>query len=245
MSKISLINAGKRMGKTQIIHGLNMEISISPSKMYGFIGPNGSGKTTTMKLISGLYFPNQGKIACENTSLEYDKWAKANVAYIPAGERGLFFKNSVYDNAMYYGIIKGASPTEIKKNIALFSKSLKITNLLDKRVEQLSTGQKKKAQLLCAISTGKKLLLLDEPSLGLDMDSSIELQSLLTEVFKTLNTSIFISSHDVNFLSGIVDNYYFIFDGTIKSSFSTFYDTKQLEKEYYRLKEESLNEGSL
>src|SRR5690625_1519384 len=236
MSKISLINAGKKIEKTQIIKNLNMEISINPPKMYGFVGPNGAGKTYTMKLISGLYFPNKGRIEFENTSQRYDKWAKGNVAYIPAGERGLFYKNSIYDNAMYYGITKGTTPEEIKKNISLFSKRLGISEMLNRRVEQLSSGQKKKAQLLCAISTGKKLLLLDEPSLGLDMDSSDELQSILSDVLKMMNTSVFISSHDVNFLSKIIDNYFFIFDGTIKSHLSTFSDTKKLENEYHRLR---------
>lgn len=245
MSRISLKNAGKKIGKKQIVECINMDISITPPKRYGFVGPNGSGKTTTMKLISGLYYPNEGRVEIDNTSIKYDKWAKGNVAYIPAGERGLFYKNTVYDNAMYYGITKGSSPEKVIKNISFFSKKLRITNLLNRRVEQLSTGQKKKAQLLCAISTGKSVLLLDEPSLGLDLDSSIELQSILTDVFETLNTTIFISSHDVDFLSEIVDNYYFIFDGTIKSFISTNYNTKQLKQEYYRLKDDSAYEGNL
>lgn len=238
MSKISLINTGKKIEKSQIIKDLNMEISIDPPKMYGFVGPNGAGKTTTMKLISGLYFPNKGRIEFKNTSQRYDKWARGNVAYIPTGERGLFYKNSIYDNAIYYGVIKGTSPKEIKKNISLFSERLGISDMLNRRIEQLSSGQKKKAQLLCAISTGKKLLLLDEPSLGLDMDSSVELQSILHNVSKVMHSSIFISSHDVNFLSKIINNYYFIFDGTIKNYFSSYANTKEIENEYYRLKKE-------
>src|SRR5690625_5494650 len=110
MSKISLINAGKKIEKTQIIKNLNMEISINPPKMYGFVGPNGAGKTSTMKLISGLYFPNKGRIEFENTSQRYDNLSKGNVDYIPAGERGLFYNNFIFYIYMYYVLSNCITP---------------------------------------------------------------------------------------------------------------------------------------
>lgn len=236
MTKINLNEVEKFIDKKKILNKLNFSLDLTTPKIYGFVGPNGAGKTTTMKLLSGLYLQDKGKISFEGVEGEYFKWAKENIAYIGAGERGLFYKNTVYDNAMYYGVLKGTSPKVLKRNIKEYAEKLDFLDQLFNRIEQLSTGQKKKAQLICAISCGKKIMLLDEPSLGLDIDSTVELQNLIQETQESLSVTFFISSHNTNFLSKIAKNYYFIFKGTIVDQHYSEIETIDLENKYYELK---------
>lgn len=239
LEKIILKNIGRKIKKNQIFENINMEICLKPQRIYGFVGPNGSGKTTLMKLISGLYFQNKGEIQCTCTKEAYDLWARSNISYIPSDERGIFYKNTIFDNALYYGVIKGVPEKRLKKNIQKYAQDLDIIPLLNKRVEELSTGQKKKAQLLAALSTERKLLLLDEPSSGLDLDALKDLKETLLKIVSSVDTSIIVSSHDTKFLSDMIEHYFFLFNGTIIEKEFKDYDSNKLEITYHKLKGES------
>ncbi len=226
--KIYIKDIEKYYGDKKVINKLNSSFTLQEGNIYGIVGHNGAGKTTLFKILSGILLYNSGEISLDNGSgKDYLKWCKSNVAFILAGERGLRLKNTVYDNVIYYGVLKGSKLSSIKNNIKKYSKLFKIEDLLDRRIEELSTGEKKKAGILCGLCSNMQVIILDEPSLGLDIDSNESLKKMLVKISNDIKTTIIISSHDVNFLSSIANKYRFIVKG--KNIFSLENSMKESE----------------
>lgn len=210
MIKLEKIN--KYYKKKQVLYDFSTNIDIHGNSIIGLVGSNGSGKTTLIKVIAGILDYTTGKISVDNCKV-YEEWCKKNIVLIPAGERGLRYKNTVYDNAMYFAAMKGITSKKVKRLIYEYAELLNYTDFLSRRVETLSMGEKKKAMLLCGICTDMKVIIMDEPSNGLDVDARKEIESLIKMLSTKLNKVFLISSHDMTFLGNIADRYIFIFDG--------------------------------
>ncbi|MFA9396960.1 MAG: ATP-binding cassette domain-containing protein [Clostridiaceae bacterium] len=235
---ISITNLEKYYGKRKVISDFTTSFNIDQGNIYGLVGPNGAGKTTFLKVLTGLLEYKGGEIKLDsNIDGEYQNWSRKYIAFVSAGERGMRYKNTVYDNILYYGALKGSNPSVIKQNINTFSNVLNFENFLNKRVENLSTGEKKKAAILCGICSGMKVLILDEPSNGLDIDSSQDLLKIILNLVEQTNITIIISSHDVDFLSSIVKKYIFIFNGKNVLERDEKMSTEELRETYFKLKE--------
>lgn len=143
--KIKMDNVSKKYGNKIILEKLNFEL-ILDNRLISLLGPNGAGKTTIMKLLSGIVCPYKGRIIVQdedNQNIDYLKWAQEHVAYLSPDERYLGYKNTAIDNILYYGIIKGIDKTLILTNLERFSSQIESKGLLEKRIEEMSTGQKK------------------------------------------------------------------------------------------------------
>lgn len=228
----------KFYGKKKVLNDFSTTFEISKGNIYGLVGPNGAGKTTLMKTITGLLGYSNGKIKVDNdTENNYIKWCKGNIAFIPAGERGLRNKNNVYDNVMYYGVLKGKELSIVKKNYDYFADLLNFNQFSSCRIEQLSTGQKKKAGILCGLCCDLQVLILDEPSSGLDIDAMTELKSMLENLSKQYKTTIIISSHDTDLLSSIANKYVFIFNGENVYETEANLEYSELKQIYFEIRD--------
>lgn len=114
---------------------------------------------------------------------------------------------------------------------------LKYWNFLKRRIETLSMGEKKKAMLLCGLCTNMQSIIIDESSNGLDIDAQLEMKELIKNLSEKLNNIFIISSHDLDFLSGIVNYYVFIFHRRNIYEINEKMDTSEIRKEYIKIKE--------
>lgn len=215
MDKIQLLKVNKMYGNIQVLFDINWDINISNKGIIALMGENGAGKSTLLKIISGILHQNSGQILWDDNMKNYGKWARENIAYIQAGERGLRLKNTVYDNIMYYGLLKGKTIKSVKEKIDQYAIQINAEKLLKKRCEELSMGERKKAQILCGLCCSGKLLILDEPSTGLDIRSIIELKDILGKLYIERNICTIIASHDIYFLKDIGKEYVFLHEGKI------------------------------
>lgn len=230
MSNIEIRNLNKYYGDKQVLHNINWDIDYDNAGIISLMGENGAGKSTLLKILSGILKHNSGEIFVKECSRDYEKWAKENIAYIQAGERGLRLKNTVYDNVLYYGLLKGKNIRCVSDNIRKYSDYLDIKKLLDKRCELLSMGEKKKAQILCGLCCFGKLLILDEPSTGLDIRTIRELQEILRMIHEEQNICTIVASHDIYFLKDLSDSYVFLKQGKIKKIIDHKLSEKEIEK---------------
>lgn len=235
-------NLTRSYGKHPALSGLSADLELECGRVYGLIGPNGSGKTTLLKLLSGILSPSSGHISLTGESgafpsaepPSFSEWGPEYVVYIPAGERGLRYKNTVHDNVMYFCALKGKGYEETKLLLQRHAASLSCEKLLGRRVESLSLGQKKKASLLCGLCCGARLILMDEPSNGLDPQAEEELKRTIRETARRERVTFLISSHDLLLFEGLADRYLFLSEGRMKFSCDRQMNTEELKEAYAR-----------
>lgn len=203
-------NIYKKIGKRNIINGISLEIK--KGEIVGFIGPNGAGKTTTIKLILGLQKLTKGSVEING----YD----INQNFIKAIER----VGAIIENPDLYMYMSGYENLKVAKNYYdnieenRINEVLKIVGLDNRKkdkVSKYSLGMKQRLGIAEAILHNPNLLILDEPTNGLDPEGIIELRNLFRKLAHECNIGIFISSHNLNELENICDRIYIIKNGTI------------------------------
>src|SRR3954466_8057778 len=143
---------------------VDLSVSVPAGSIYGFIGSNGSGKTTTLRMIMHILLPDRGEIevlGSRDTAAARDK-----VGYLPE-ERGLYKKMTIRRVLRYYGRLKGASLPDIDGSIEYWMRRMELGSLLDRAIETLSKGMSQKIQFVAAVVANPSLLILDEPFSGL------------------------------------------------------------------------------
>lgn len=206
MNAIEIRSVSKRFGAVTAVNDLTLDVP--EGAIYGFIGPNGSGKTTTIRMIMNILLPDQGDIAVFG---QRSASVRDDVGYLPE-ERGLYKRMTVRRVLRYYGQLKGKSPAQLDPVIAQWLEKLQLTSWADKKVQALSKGMSQKVQFISSIVSSPKLLILDEPFSGLDPVNA----NALTEAVLGLRrqgTTIVFSTHDMGAAERLCDRIFMIFRG--------------------------------
>ncbi|AZT89330.1 ABC transporter ATP-binding protein [Caldicellulosiruptor changbaiensis] len=211
MSKaVEVISVYKRFGKKEVIKGVSFDID--EGETVGFVGPNGAGKTTTIKMMTGLIRPTDGQIKIFGHDVV--KEPLNAMRYVGC----IVEKPEVYE--FLTGFENMAQIARIyrigKEKIYEAAKFVGIDYALKEKAKKYSLGMKQRLALAMAILTEPKLLILDEPTNGLDPSGIIELRNLLRSLSKDKKTTIFISSHNLNEIEEICEKVIFIKDGKIE-----------------------------
>ena len=234
--EIQLAHVIKNYGTTEILHDVSLTLSVGGGAVLGLIGPNGAGKSTLMRLLSGITTINGGQLTIDDSeSHNYTRWAQRHTVYVPAGDRGLRNKLTLLENLQYFSALRCERFANVRQrfldNIKLFDAEA----LINKEFDQMSTGQKKKATLLVAISLEPSLILLDEPSNGLDMLAQVELMQLIKTVAQQSGKTIILSSHDPVLMSGVTTQYVFINGGRFIQTIDHTLSEAELRETYDQL----------
>ncbi len=215
MTAVHIEGVTKSFGEHVAVDALDLEVPLGA--VYGFIGPNGSGKTTTLRMIMRILHPDTGQISV----LGEDSLGSASdrVTYLPE-ERGLYKQMKVRDVLNFYAELKGAR--HCKANIDRWLDRLGLTEWADKKVQALSKGMSQKVQFIATVASKPELVLLDEPFSGLDPVNAEVLREAVLELRKEGATVIF-STHDMSMAEKLCDYIFMIYkgrkvlDGTLES----------------------------
>jgi ABC-2 type transport system ATP-binding protein len=207
MNAIALTNVTKRFNGTTAVDDLTL--TVPEGCIYGFIGPNGSGKTTTLRMIMHILLPDRGEIevlGSRDTSAARDR-----VSYLPE-ERGLYKKMTVRRLLRYYGRLKGRQLPDIDRSAEEWMTRMELSGLLDRHIETLSKGMSQKVQFVAAVIANPSLLILDEPFSGLDPVNAQVLKDAVLEIRRRGATVVF-STHDMGTAEKMCDRIFMIFRG--------------------------------
>lgn len=230
--EITLNNISRYYKNRLAVDDFTWTINFDNNNIFALIGPNGAGKTTILKIISGIYYFKSGEISTSSDPKDYPIWARDNISFLQSGDRGLRFRNSVYDNVRYFGALKGIDSKRVKELYESYSKLLSMEEFRDRNVGDLSTGEKKKASLLCCLCSDSKVIILDEPSDGRDIDAKLNLQNIILKVSKDTDRKFIISTHDLDFISDIADNYTFISKGKNTYQYSSQMTNEEIREKF-------------
>lgn len=196
----------------EVVKGVSF--GVSAGEIFAFLGPNGAGKTTTIKMITGLILPNSGTITINGRSTKDDSAALEDLGSVLEGNRNIYWRMTTFENLVYFNVHKG---TPLREARAAAEELLVKFNLKEKRdvqVRNLSRGMQQKLSIAIAIAHKPKLLLLDEPTLGLDVQATIEVIALM-EQLKDEGIAIVLTTHQLDVAQRLSDRIAIIEKGEI------------------------------
>ncbi len=202
---VELNQVTKTFGSHTAVNQLSL--NVPSGSVYGFIGPNGSGKTTTLRMIMNIYYPDSGAIRVFGESL-HGSWTD-RIGYLPE-ERGLYKKMSVRDILKFYGNLKNG--TDLNQKITDWLERFELTPWANKKVETLSKGMSQKVQFIATVITKPEMVILDEPFSGLDPVNAEVLKDAVLQLQRDGTTVIF-STHDMAVAEKMCNFIFMIFKG--------------------------------
>jgi len=203
---VSIQNLYKKFGKNQVLSGLNLEIK--EGGIFAVLGPNGSGKTTLIKSVLGMVIPNKSEITVQGENIKKNSNYRHNIDYLP--QIANFPSNLKVKELIKMIKDLRKNTTEDERLITLF----KLEPFLDKKLGHLSGGTKQKVNIVLTFMFDSPLIILDEPTTGLDPISLIRLKELI-QAEKAKGKTILITSHIMSFVEEVSDEIVFILEGKI------------------------------
>ena len=208
---IEVRNLKKVYGTQAAVNGISF--SIKTGEIIGFLGPNGAGKSTTMKMITGLFSPTEGEILINGEHFHPDRLdLKRDIGYLPENNP-LYLDMYVKEYLLFAGSLNGINKKELDRAVESIIEKVGLSPERHKKIEQLSKGYRQRVGLAQALLHDPKILILDEPTTGLDPNQLVEIRSLIREVGK--DKTILLSTHIMQEAEAVCDRVIIINKGEI------------------------------
>jgi ABC-2 type transport system ATP-binding protein len=209
---------------TEIVAVSDVTFSIDPGEMVGYIGANGAGKSTTIKMLTGILTPTAGDIVCNGFVPYRDRTQYVASIGVVFGQRTqLWWDIAVVESFKLLKEIYRLSDAEYRERMALFDRVLGIEAYLHQPVRKLSLGERMRCDLAASLLHRPPLLFLDEPTIGLDIVAKANVREFLQEINRTEGTTVLLTTHDLSDIETlsrrviVIDHGRLLFDGPLQS----------------------------
>ena len=234
---MTISNVSKSFGEVEALRKISLEIK--SGEVVGLVGSNGAGKTTLLRLMSGVYKPTNGTV-CLDDGTPVDKM-RQRLGVVPEST-GLYSRLTAWENIRYHSRMHGVSDDDSWSRTSRFAKHLDMLDNLGRHTKGFSRGMKQKTALLRALAHGPSVLLLDEPTAGLDITSARTVRALVKQLRDEGGTIVY-STHHLAEAEQVCDRIIIIHNGDIQADGSPIKlledtDSKNLEEAYVSLTQE-------
>ncbi|MFA9416500.1 ABC transporter ATP-binding protein [Natrinema sp. HArc-T2] len=215
---VSVTGLRKRFGDgtESVIAVDDVSFDIETGSIVGLLGPNGAGKTTLIKSILGMVLPDEGSVRIGGVDVyERPRDAYAHVDAMLEGARNDYWRLTVRENLRYFATISGVDPDSVRERHERLLTQLGLAEKADVPVRELSRGMKQKVSLASVLAGGAEVVFLDEPTLGLDIESSRTLQQELRRLVEEEALTVVLSSHDMDVVETVCDRVLIMSNGGI------------------------------
>jgi len=194
----------------------DVSFTVEEGSVVGVLGPNGAGKTTTIKSILGMVLPDAGSVRIRGIDVHArPRRASRHVDAMLEGARNDYWRLTVRENLRYFATIGGVKPDSVTARHDRLLDQLDLSEKADTPVRELSRGMKQKVSLASVLATDADVVFLDEPTLGLDVESSLKLRAELRRIAAERNLSVVLSSHDMDVIEDVCDRVIIMSDGRV------------------------------
>jgi len=194
-------DTGKRIfyKKQTVYAARDIAFGIRPGEIFGLLGPNGAGKTTAVKMISGLVRPDRGVVYVDGLAVEKKRLEiLKRVGVVLEGTRTSIWPLTPLENLMYYGNLKNVTGRVLKERAAQLLKFIGLKDKMNVQVRRLSRGEKQKLAICIALIADPPVILLDEPTTGLDVQSSRNIKDRIIEMTREQGKCVLVTTHDMH-----------------------------------------------
>lgn len=211
---IEVTNLTKRYGSHVAVNHLSFRVE--KGQIYGFLGPNGAGKSTTMNILTGYLAPTEGTVTIDGTDIQKEpEEAKKKIGYLPEIPP-LYTEMTVEEYLKFAAELKKISRAERKEQVEQVMEMTQITDMRGRLIRNLSKGYRQRVGLAQAILGNPEVIILDEPSVGLDPKQIIEIRDLIRKLGE--NHTVILSSHILSEVSAVCDHIMIISHGQLVAS---------------------------
>ncbi len=238
---IELINVSKRYGTKVAVEGLNLRID--RGELFAFLGPNGAGKTTTIKMMCGLLFPTEGEVRVGGFDLQKQgDQARQLISYLPDVPY-LYDKLTGREFLQFIADMYGMPPDRAQQKIAEAIDQFELTDFVDDLTERYSHGMRQRTVFASGLLHEPQVLIVDEPTVGLDPASVRKLKNILRDLTQK-RTTVFLSTHSLDIVQelatriGIIHRGHMIGCGSLESLRKQASHSGTLEEVFLKLTEE-------
>ncbi|WP_461613141.1 ABC transporter ATP-binding protein [Clostridium sp. Marseille-QA1073] len=193
----------------------NINFIIPEGSIVGFLGPNGSGKTTTVRILNGILAPSEGKVKIFEHDVTKDQIKIHSLSGVMTETACSYENLSGEENLIFFGKMHGLNNNEIKKRSDELLTRLELEDVKHRKVKAYSTGMKKRISLAIALIHNPKILFLDEPTSGLDPESAENVTKLIKNMTFENKSTVFMCTHQLKYAQDICSLYALINKGTL------------------------------
>lgn len=209
MDTIVVEHIAKSFGETQAVK--DVSFSVRPGEIFGLLGPNGSGKTTSIRVILDIYQPEKGTVEILGGPMNEEKLNQ--IGYLPE-ERGLYQDVELSRNLTYLATLKNMTREEIDQKLPVWLERFDLSDHQKKKTKELSKGMQQKAQLIAALIHDPEIIIIDEPFTALDPVNTQLVKDLLIDL-RDEGRTIMMSTHQMNQVEQLCDRLVLIDHGTV------------------------------
>jgi len=193
-----------------------VSIKIRAGELFGLLGPNGSGKTTMIKCLATILIPDEGTAIVNGFDIHKEtSMVRASLGMVVGGERSLYWKLTARDNLRYFASLYKMHRTHAKQRIEELLENFSLSDRADERLEDYSTGMRQKIAIARALLHDPPILLLDEPTLGLDPNFARQIRRQIKELSEKHGKTILLTTHYMDEADQLCDRVAFINNGNI------------------------------
>ena len=208
-------NLHKRFGDIVAVNGLSF--TARDGEVTGLLGPNGSGKTTSLRMLCGLIEPDAGQLLVDGVAVSDDPLGTRRRIGVLPDTHGLYPRLTAREHARYFGRLHGLSGAELEDRIGALFEALEMGRIADRRVEGFSHGERMKVALARAMVHGPRNIILDEPTNGLDVMGTRAMRALIRRL-RAEGKCVLFSSHIMQEVSALCDAIVIIANGAVAAS---------------------------
>jgi ABC-2 type transport system ATP-binding protein len=222
----------------------DVSFHINKGEIVGYIGENGAGKSTTIKMLTGILTPSSGEIVINEMDPHKNREEYVKTIGVVFGQRSqLWWDIAVQESFRLLKKIYKVSNEDYKRNMDLINSTLEIDSFLNQPVRKLSLGQRMRCELAAALIHNPQILFLDEPTIGLDVLVKMKIREFLKEINKEYKTTILLTTHDISDIEALcervimLDEGKIIYNGELESLRTSYAEGKELVFEFKNKKE--------
>lgn len=220
---LELHDIHKSFGEKKVLTGVSFKAE--SGRAFGLLGRNGAGKTTSIRILMGVFPADSGEVLIDGRPIDH---GKVGIGYLPE-ERGLYPKKKIIDQLIYFAELKGMRAPDAAKAVDRWLERLGMSEYRDKRLDILSKGNQQKIQLVTALAHDPEIVILDEPFSGLDPVNAMLLKDVVKEEIQRGKIVLF-SSHQMSYIEEFCDSIAIINHGEVAITG----DLREIKREYPR-----------